>query len=527
MNRDSIQADTWQLHGFHGGIHPPDHKVTAQLASRPATPPGKLLYPLHLANGKHFKAVVADGQTVREGDWLAEDPQGFLPPLVAASSGTVHLTRSVSLLHPGALQGEGIALICDQQAPPKRWPGLSLEEALQWPLEQLSQRTYEAGITGMGGAGFPSHVKIRGGRGCKTLVVNGAECEPYISCDDRLMQEQPVAILEGAIIVASAIGADRVVVGIEDNKPEALKAMLKAREGLPAGPAISIVSLPTLYPSGGEKQLLENLFGVEIPRGEHPASLGFLVHNVGTLKAIRDAVLDGRPMTERMVTLAGDALARPGNYWCKLGTPVNHLLQEAGLEPDKLFQVLHGGPMMGFNIVDLNAPINGTSNCLLAATREELPPPPPAMPCIRCGQCTDVCPARLLPQQLYWHAKAQQYEPMKDLALDQCIECGACAWVCPSHIPLVDYYRRAKADIKLLDEKNRKAEQARLRHERREARLRRLEEEKMAKRRARMQQREQQGDADDDGRKQAVAEALARVQAKKKNRANEDPEKDA
>src|SRR5690606_26260861 len=239
------------------------------------------------------------------------------------------------------------------------------------------------------------------------------------------------------------------------------------------------------YPSGGEKQLIQILTGCEVPSGGLPADIGMLCQNVGTCVAIHDAVIHGKPMISRITTLTGEALERPMNVEALLGTSVSDLLAFAGLREGKLHRLIMGGPMMGFTLPDLSVPVIKTTNCLLAATAAELPPPPPALPCIRCGECAEACPASLLPQQLHFFALGHEHEQLKAHNLFDCIECGACAYVCPSSIPLVQYYRAAKAEIRDLEQKQQKAEYSKQRFEQRQERLRRVEEQKEAERVAR------------------------------------------
>jgi electron transport complex protein RnfC len=341
----------------------------------------------------------------------------------------------------------------------------------------------QAGISGMGGAGFPAAVKLnaRPTQKIHTLVINGTECEPYITADDLLMRERTEQLISGIDILAQLIQPDQVLIGVEDNKPEAIAALRAALHER----SYQLRVFPTKYPSGGEKQLIQILTGVEVPSGGLPADIGILCQNVGTCKAIHDAVVLGKPLISRITTLTGEALARPMNVEALLGTPVGELLEFAGLDRSKLNRLIMGGPMMGFTLPDFDVPLIKTSNCLLAATSAELPPPPPAMPCIRCGECAEVCPASLLPQQLHFFAIGQEHEQLKAHNLFDCIECGACAYVCPSSIPLVQYYRAAKGEIRDLEQKQLKAEQSKQRFELRQERLRRAEEQKEIERKAR------------------------------------------
>jgi electron transport complex protein RnfC len=295
------------------------------------------------------------------------------------------------------------------------------------------------------------------------------------------MRERAAALVGGIDILAHLLQPQTVLIGIEDNKPEAIAAV---RATLGERPYVLKV-FPTKYPSGGEKQLIQILTGREVPSGGLPADIGMLCQNVGTCVAIHDAVVLGKPLISRITTLTGEALARPMNVEALIGTPVNELLAFAGLKPNSLDRLIMGGPMMGFSLPSRDVPLIKTTNCLLAATAKELPPPPPALPCIRCGECAEACPASLLPQQLHFFALGQDHEQLRAQHLFDCIECGACAYVCPSNIPLVQYFRAAKGEIRELEQKQQKAEHSRQRFEQRQERLRRAEEQKEAERKAR------------------------------------------
>ncbi|MBR9805223.1 electron transport complex subunit RsxC [bacterium] len=392
----------------------------------------------------------------------------------------------------------------------------------------------DAGIAGLGGAGFPSSVKLGvDAAAIDTLIINGTECEPYITADDCLMQTLPDRIIDGIEILQHMLRAKTILIGVEDNKPKAITALQqccgraisdKAREW--HGATLEVISFPTKYPSGGEKQLIQILTGKEVPSGKLPAQLGIVCQNVGTCVAIDDAIRFGRPLISRITTVTGHAAGRQGNYQVRLGTPVNELLKHAQIHEQQLEKAVMGGPMMGFALHNLDAPIVKTTNCLLVPTTEELPPPAPQQACIRCGVCAEACPATLLPQQLYWYAKSKDLEQLEAHNLADCIECGACAYVCPSNIPLVQYYRASKSAIRQRDADHQKAEHSKMRFEQREARLKRLEEEKQAaklarqaaaaKKKAAAAQAASNKSEDTSNNKAAeIQAAMQRVQAKK------------
>jgi len=350
------------------------------------------------------------------------------------------------------------------------------------PLELL-ERIRAAGISGMGGAGFPTAVKLasRPDHHIDTLIINGTECEPYITADDMTMRHRAPQVVAGIDVLMHILKPDQVLIGIEDNKPEAIAAM---REAVGERP-MQVMVLPTKYPSGGEKQLIQILTGKEVPSGGLPAEIGILCQNLGTALAVHDAVLLGQPMISRITTLTGAALERPTNVEALIGTPIAELLAFAGLRQAQLHRLVMGGPMMGFTLLDSSAPIIKTSNCLLAGTVDELPPPPPALPCIRCGLCAEACPAELLPQQLHWFAMGKDYEQLERQNLFDCIECGACAYVCPSSIPLVQYFRAGKSEIRTIELQQSRAEHSRQRFEQRQERLEREAEQRELERQAR------------------------------------------
>lgn len=394
--------------------------------------------------------------------------------------------------------------------------------------DEVLDRIRNAGISGMGGAGFPTDIKLRPPRDRKveTLILNGAECEPYITADDMTMRELADEVVAGMKVMAWILRPSRCVVGIEDNKPEAIEAMRKAVQGT----QIEIAVVPTKYPSGGEKQLVQILTGLEVPSGGIPADIGVMCQNVGTAVAVSRAIFEGIPLISRVFTISGDAVQEPGNFDVLIGTPVSDLLAAAGLQADKLNRLVLGGPMMGYTLTTDQIPVIKTSNCVIAATRAELPAPPPEQPCIRCGECAEVCPMELLPQQLFWYSKATEFEKAEHLNLFDCIECGACSYVCPSSIPLVQYYRFAKGEIRTQRAEQLKSDRARERFEARQARLEREQQEKelrrkerakaaaeaQAQKQAEAEQTVSQGDAVDnrDAKAALVQQALERKKAK-------------
>ena len=403
----------------------------------------------------------------------------------------------------------------------------------------LVKRLQISGIVGLGGAAFPTVVKVAGSvdKPIKTLIINGAECEPYITCDDRLMREKSAEIIQGIKIIQHMVNPDECLIGIEDNKPEAIEIMRKACEN---DDSIDVVAIPTIYPSGGEKQLIEILTGKEVPAGRLPMDIGILGQNVGTVYSIYQAIIEGIPLISRLVTVTGNGVQQPQNFEVLNGTPVSYLAEKAGGYTKMADHLIMGGPMMGFALRDDNIPVVKASNCVLLISTTVLNEAnsafsrQPTLPCIRCGKCMDACPVQLLPQQMYWHIRAKDYERAESHNLRDCIECGACSYVCPSHIPLVDYYRFAKAEIRDQAEAQKKADQARKRHEFlefRKERDKREREEKRAAHKAALQKKKEAaakakaagGNAPKDAndKSDAIKAAMQRAKVKKLARAAE------
>lgn len=458
---------------FPGGIYPPERKTLSTARPLTVAPlPRRVVLPLKQHSGRPALPCVKTGEHVQRGTLLAR-PDGMISAALHAS-----ISGHVSEISDTHIVIDGDGLNTTAYLPPLNWRETN--------TATLLARLDTSGVVGLGGAGFPTQVKarVRERHAIDTLIINAAECEPYITADDMMLRHFAADVLEGAQLIAGLCGAKRILLGIEDNKPEAMTALssaLKDSQPLP----VEMASITTRYPSGGERQLIKKLLNLEVPSAGLPADVGVVCHNPGTLLACVKAVRDGEPLVSRIVTLTGQALARPGNYQVAIGASIAETLEQAGLEPSRLGQLVSGGPMMGTSVDDLSLPISKTTNCLIAATPEEFPAPPAEMPCIRCGACETVCPASLLPQQLHWYARQADDARLERYHLFDCIECGACSYVCPSHIPLVDDYRGAKQRIRLQQIDTAKAEHARHRFEFRQARLAREEAEKQARREAR------------------------------------------
>ncbi|WP_221798407.1 electron transport complex subunit RsxC [Oceanobacter mangrovi] len=485
-----------QLHSFDGGIHPAENKQQSTRKPVQIAPlPAELVLPLGQHIGAPADPCVSVGERVLKGQKIAE-PHGFVSvALHAPTSGEIIAIEKRAIPHASGLQDLCMVIRPDGE---ERWiehqsllTELTVDDLTDIEPAKVVERIRDCGIAGMGGAGFPTSVKLtvkrdeQGSTPIDTLILNGAECEPYITADDMLMRERADEVLRGAQVLLYLLNAERCMIGIEDNKPEAIAALNEAAKSLNEEHHIDVVTIPTKYPSGGEKQLIQILTGKEVPSGGIPAQLGIVCQNVGTAAAIYRAVYHGEPLISRIATITGDATREPGNWEVLLGTPVSHLLQLAGYQPQQQPRVIMGGPMMGFALPHTELPVVKTTNCLLAPSEQEMPVNQMAMACIRCGMCTEACPAQLLPQQLYWFSRAEEYDKAEQHHLFDCIECGACSYVCPSQIPLVQYYRHAKGAIREEKAAQAKSERAKERFERRQARHERELEEKEAKRKAR------------------------------------------
>ena len=493
---------------FDGGIHPPEMKTQSNGTPLRQVPLAqRFVIPLKQHIGAEGELSVKPGDRVLRGQPLTRG-WGRMLPVHAPTSGTIVAIEPHATAHPSALPEMSVIIEADGE---DRWitrDGWS--DYKNHSREVLIERIHQSGVAGLGGAGFPTGNKLRGG-GDKitTLIINAAECEPYITADDRLMQDCAAQIVEGIQILAHILQPQQVLIGIEDNKPQAISMM---RAVLADTHGISLRVIPTKYPSGGAKQLTQILTGKQVPHGGRSSDIGVLMQNVGTAYAVKRAVIDGEPLTERVVTLTGESVGKPGNVWARLGTPVQHLLKHADFCPTSDQMVIMGGPLMGFTLPWLDVPVVKITNCLLAPSAAEMGEPEEEKGCIRCSACADACPADLLPQQLYWFSKGQQHDKATAHNLSDCIECGACAWVCPSSIPLVQYFRQEKAEISAIRQEEQRAAEAKARFE---ARQLRLEREKAAREERHKKAAVQPAAKDQD----AIHAALARVREKQQQAA--------
>ncbi|MCL1048976.1 electron transport complex subunit RsxC [Shewanella abyssi] len=510
------QVDKGTLWRSHGGIHPPELKTLSSkttIANFPLA--SHFIIPIPQV-GDSALLRIKKGERVVKGQALTAGTSFAHCAVHAPTSGTITAIEQLPSNHASGLPVLSCVLTADGQDESIETITSDLSTLDNQQILKLIQN---AGIAGLGGAAFPTHIKLSPVSDIELVIINGIECEPYITSDDRLMQEYSDEIISGIAIIERLLTPKRIIIAIEDNKPEAIEAMQHSlnRSEL-SSDNVRITKVPTKYPSGGEKQLIQILTGQEVPSGAIPAQLGMLVQNVATAYAIQDAVINGQPLISRVVTVTGLNCETPGNYWLPIGTQVQHILQTSGFKGDlSQDKIIIGGPMMGHSLPDVTAPVLKGTNCILLPSTEEIAPDQQEMPCIRCGECAVVCPALLLPQQLFWHAQAEEYDKAASFNLHDCIECGCCSYVCPSDIPLVEYYRVAKSALRTQSEEKKQADLAKQRFD---ARQQRLEDEKLARetkaREAAARRKNSMASAD----KNVVAEAMARMKAKKAAQSN-------
>ncbi|WP_039918392.1 electron transport complex subunit RsxC [Cellvibrio mixtus] len=471
-----------------GGIHPPENKnQSLQLPLGEIPLPPLLVIPLNQHMGTPAQPVVQVGDSVLAGQLIGAADGTFSANTHASTSGTVIAIEDRAIPHPSGIAAQSIVIQPDGL---HAW--IEKEECADFrALDRLEllDKIRAAGVAGLGGAGFPTAVKLapKSTQVIDTLILNGAECEPYITADDMLMQVRANELIAGTLLLSHILHhPEKLLIGVEDNKPKAIAALKMAIAAAavtdPEAKKIQVVSFPTKYPSGGAKQIIQILTGRETPSGHHSADIGVICVNVATAVAAWRAVRYGEPMISRVTTIVGEALQTQRNIDVLFGTPISYVLEQHGFDANRASRVVMGGPMMGFTLLDLDAPVIKTTNCILAPGKQELPPPAPAQACIRCGLCAEVCPVSLLPQQLFWYAQAEDFDRLETHNLFDCIECGACSYVCPSSIPLVQYYRAAKGSIRQQEIEKEKADRSRQRFEFRQARIAKEEAEKEAKR---------------------------------------------
>ncbi len=434
-----------KLFRVRGGVHPASHKErTSGEPIRVLPMPPKLYIPLQQHIGAPAEAVVRKGERVLKGQLLARSQGAVSAPVHAPTSGTIKKITKHPAPHPS-----GLPVITIVLEPDGRDEWIALDDPVDpfsLQSEEIASRVAAAGIVGMGGATFPSAVKLGLAEryALHTLVINGSECEPYLTCDDRLMQEEADVVIDGVRIMMHALKTKRAIIAIEANKPEATASMKRAAERFHE---ITIVNVPNQYPMGSEKHLVLALTGKETPAGGLTASVGVVVHNVATAHSIHHAIRYHHPLISRVVTVSGGAVTHPANLLVPIGSPISSLLDACGGTKEEPARLLSGGPMMGQPLPSTSVPIVKGSGAVLALSREDTVERP-VMPCIRCGSCVQACPCGLLPLTMAAHTRKGDLEGAADAGLMDCISCGSCSYVCPSHIPLVQYFNHAKGALR-------------------------------------------------------------------------------
>ena len=514
-----------QLFTFNGGVKPVTHKSESTRDPIGKVPlSAELVVPLHQSIGGTPHPLVPAGQKVLKGQIIGAADGNVSAAVHASTSGLVKAVEMRRMPHSSGLSSLCVVIEPDGEdawieTRPVAWKSL--------PPDEVRDILRDSGVVGLGGAVFPSHLKLKSSSKTPTkyLVINGAECEPFITCDDMQMRERADDIVAGATIIRHMLRAENVLIGIEDNKPEAVASMQAAVKKNGAG-GIEVIAVPTRYPAGGAKQLIRVLTGIEVPHGARSTDYGVQCFNSGTACSVHEALNLGRPLISRIVTVAGN-VERPRNYEVPFGTPMRDVIALAHAKPDS-DRIIMGGPMMGFVMPGDEVPVVKATNCVLVGSPALFPPPPPEMPCIRCGECAKACPADLQPFELYWYSKAKIFGKAQEYHLFDCIECGCCSYVCPSNIPLVDYYRFAKSEIWAREAEKAASDAARERYEFRQLREKREEEEKAARMAAKLAARTTAAIENPDGRrpkpglddvdaekKALIAAALARAEAQK------------
>ena len=526
-----LKGKIWK---FFGGIKPQELKKTGDIPIRELPLPEVVSLPVNRYLGQGGEIIVSVGDKVKVGQPLTIPGGNRNVPLHASISGEIIAIADHVIAHPSGAFETCITIKSDGKD--EVYPPEPLSDWETSDADTLLKRIRDYGVEGLGGAQFQTAAKlgssIKGNRNCNIFIVNGCECEPVATCDDRLMQERANDIVAGIKVIKRILNPKAVIIAIEDNKTNAIKAIKEA-----AKDEAIVRVLPTLYPSGAARNLIKIVTGIEIPYSEHTSDCGIVVDNVETVFAVKQAVIDGIPLTKRAVTVDGENLSYHGNAWIRLGSSVDFVLKQFGYSKKDSNKIIFGGPFMGFTIPDLNIPVTKSCTCLFTPSKKELPPAGIERNCIRCGRCARVCPSRLVPYRMYALSKAGDHKSTLKCGIKDCTECGCCAYVCPSKIPLTSQFRKEKAIIRILDDKQRRTdrakermklhdervkEEAKIREAKRQAALARIakQKEEAAKN---AEQAPSENKLSDAARKAAIAAALARKKNENTNSAGSAP----
>ena len=506
-----MTAPTYDLGKLHGGLRLPAHKQASTSGPIVEVPlPNQLILPIQQHVGEPAQPVVEVGDRVLKGQVIAEPDGEMGAPVHASSSGKIVAIEQWPVVRRNGDKAPCIVIECDGED--QAYPGWDHDMYLNLPPADLLLHILDGGIVGLGGAVFPTAQKLMQARTLEVecLILNGVECEPYISCDDVLMRENAADIVSGAQILMHALRVDVCFLVVESDKPEAIQRLGEVLSEA-GDERIVLKQVPTIFPSGGEDQLIQLVMNREVPSGGLPTDVGCVVQNVGTAAAVHDWIVKNEPLISRITTVTGDGVESPVNVRARLGTTVEDVVKCAGGYKGEPRHLIIGGPMTGKSVTTDEVPIVKASNCVLVMN--EAPMAGPELACIRCGDCAAVCPVQLLPQQLFWYACADNEQKLREFGLTDCIECGCCDLVCPSHIPLTADFRMAKGRIRELADEKARAERARRRFEARNERMQREQE-----------QREAELARQKDSARAAGPDAIAEILARKRRQQEDEAE---
>lgn len=468
---------TFSTAPFHGGIHPKSYKAlsnSGQIDNR--FWPKTVYLSLQLRNGAVLKPIVSIGDRVQRGQLVAVGKSAMVPPIHSSVNGMVVDIRQHISAHPSKAKANTIVIRANQD---KSWcthsSGINFYHYSQ---QQICQKIEDAGIVGLGGAGFPTASKLKFARQASvhTLIINGGECEPYLTCDDVLMRESGNEVIAGIRLMLIASGANKAIVGIEDNKKQAFEELTSLASD---DDNIEVVLVPSIYPMGSERHLIKAVLGITVPLGKLSTSIGILVNNIATAVAVYNAVRFNRPLVSRVVTVSGKGITEPKNVRVPIGTTVNEVIAHCKGLSDETGRLIFGGPMMGQVITSLKVPVDKCVGGILALTEAEIAEPT-HQECIRCGQCVRACPMGLMPFQMAAYSRVSDFKKVEHLGVNACLSCGACSYVCPSNLPLVHYFQYAKGAINAVKAKEKRSAQAKALTEARKVRLEKEAEAKRA-----------------------------------------------